>query len=95
MQQNSMTSERFQTIVHDTIGWSLQQFAQIVDRNERTVRRWGNGGMEIPPEVAEWLETIAACHEANPPPRNPRRNTLVEEPAPSAHELARIIRLKD
>lgn len=53
----------------DTIGWSQRQLARVLDRHEGTVRQWARGSVQIPGEVAAWLEALAAAHEANPPPR--------------------------
>ena len=49
--------------------WSQRGLATIVNRHEGTVRQWARGTVEIPADVATWLETFARYAERNPPPR--------------------------
>lgn len=52
----------------DALRWSGRSLAAVLRLNERTVRRWAAGEYDPPPAVLAWLETLAACHRANPPP---------------------------
>lgn len=65
----SMTVERLIECQH-AIGWSNRQLAEILDMNERQVRRW-RAGSPVPPPVAAWLERLAHAHQANPAPAKP------------------------
>lgn len=53
--------------------WSQRGLADALARAEGTVRQWARGAVQIPPEVAEWLEVLALVHFENPPPERPRR----------------------
>lgn len=48
--------------------WGPVVLSELLDVNERTVRRWIAGQNDPPPAVLEWLEKLAAFVEANPPP---------------------------
>jgi len=48
--------------------WGPTDLADEINVNERTVRRWLVGQNETPEWVLEWLETLAAFHEAHPAP---------------------------
>ena len=48
--------------------WSQRGLADVLRYSEGTVRGWARGARPIPPEVAEWLETLAAVHLAHPLP---------------------------
>lgn len=65
-----MTAERFRACL-DAIGWSGRALAALLDIDERQVRRWTSGQYAIPPDVGDWLETLADVHEHNPPPVKP------------------------
>lgn len=43
-------------------GLSARRFAReiLAGRDERTVRRWLSGEVEMPPGVAEWVASLAA-----------------------------------
>ena len=62
-----MTPDRLRTCL-DLIGWSQRQLAGILAIQFSSVQRWANGQTAIPPQVAEWLERVAATHEQNPLP---------------------------
>lgn len=49
--------------------WSQRGLADALGRQEGTVRQWARGAVQIPEEVAAWLEKLARHHERNPPPR--------------------------
>jgi hypothetical protein len=66
-----MDPDRFRECL-DVIGWPLRGLARLLDVNFATVQRWANGAQEIPPHIADWLDTVAKCHEANPPPHRGR-----------------------
>lgn len=52
----------------DAIGWSQRGLADRLGWDEGTVRRWMRDGGEAPITVDLWLATLAAFHQANPPP---------------------------
>ena len=52
----------------DAIGWSQRQLARVLGRQEGTVRQWARGAVQIPDDVAGWLERIAKAHFLYPPP---------------------------
>ena len=55
------------------LGWSDRELARRTDRHQTTVARWTGGTSPVDPEVAAWLETLVALHEAHPAPRRARR----------------------
>lgn len=63
-----MTHTRLSAIL-TLLRWSARDLAAAVAMNERTVRRWLSGDYPIPADVADWLETLAAAHAANPAPK--------------------------
>ena len=62
-----MTSTRLRECL-DALGWSQRGLADMLGLHETRVRRWARGLVEVPPEVAQWLETLAATHAAHPLP---------------------------
>jgi hypothetical protein len=40
------------------------------------VEAWATGSVEIPTRLGAWLETLAKCHEAIPPPTTYRGRSL-------------------
>lgn len=52
----------------NALHWSQRDFAAVVGRDERTVRRWASGEYSIPPALLAWLEAASAWMRANPPP---------------------------
>lgn len=52
------------------IGWSQRGLADLLDVDERQVRRWATGAT-VPPAIAAWLTRLADFHEINPPPSRP------------------------
>ena len=63
-----MRDTRLRTAL-DRLHWSGRSLAAILGHNERTVRRWIAGEYEAPDDVLAWVETLAAFHEAHPPPQ--------------------------
>lgn len=51
-----------------SLRWTQRGLAAILRHDERRVRRWLAGETEPPTEVLEWLERLAAFHDADPPP---------------------------
>lgn len=51
-----------------TLHWSQRALADILAYSEGTVRGWARGSRPVPPDVAAWLEALAAVHAANPRP---------------------------
>jgi hypothetical protein len=54
------------------IGWTPIRLAQALRVSRQTVTRWLAGQRPVPVPVAAWLDAIATCHRANPPPVIPR-----------------------
>jgi hypothetical protein len=67
-----MSPERLREILA-LLHWSQRSLAIPLDCSERLPRAWAQGRETIPPIVAEWLEALAAAHEAHPPPADWRR----------------------
>lgn len=57
-----------------SIQWSQRQLAAMLQRDERQVRRWASGASYMPGDVLAWLEDLAACHRAMPPPKRRERD---------------------
>lgn len=57
--------------------WTQRGLAQLLGRDEGSVRRWARGAAQIPADVAVWLEKLARHHERHPPPR--RHGPAIEE----------------
>ena len=62
-----MTPERFRKC-QKLLRRDAEQMARWLNADPRTVRRWMSGALEIPPEVAEWMEGIGRHLEQHPPP---------------------------
>lgn len=52
----------------ESIGWTQRGLAERLGIHETRTRRWATGQYKIPPNVAEWLQRLAAAHEAAPWP---------------------------
>jgi DNA-binding transcriptional regulator YiaG len=63
----AMTPTRLRECL-DALVWTQRGLARTLDRQEGTVRQWARGAVQIPGDVAAWLETLAAFHEQNPAP---------------------------
>lgn len=55
--------------------WSQRGFADIIECDDRLVRRWASetNPATIPSEIAEWLEALTAAHASHPVPQGWRR----------------------
>jgi transcriptional regulator with XRE-family HTH domain len=53
----------------EALGWTQRGLARSLERQEGTVRQWARGVVQIPEEVACWLEVRASHAEKNPPPK--------------------------
>jgi hypothetical protein len=62
-----MTPSEFR-ICLEHLAWSQRGLAKLLQRDDRTVRRWATGDYEIPTDAAEWLAVLAECHAKHPPP---------------------------
>lgn len=62
-----MTPTQFRECL-EALHWSQREFAAIIKRNDRQVRRWAAGEAEIPLDVAAWLERWAYRMQSDPPP---------------------------
>jgi hypothetical protein len=52
-----MTPERFRTIM-DTLGVEAHGLARVMRCDHRRLMRWKSGARPIPPDAAEWLESV-------------------------------------
>ena len=52
-----------------SLDWTQRGLARLLGRLEGTVRQWARGAVQIPPDVAAWLETRARHAERHPAPR--------------------------
>lgn len=52
--------------------WSQRGLADALNRQEGTVRQWARGAVQIPDDVAQWLEIRAKHAERYPPPVRPK-----------------------
>jgi hypothetical protein len=62
--------------LRDALGalrWSQRGLAEILECDDRLVRRWIGGEMTVPPDVAEWLLELSNLHTSLPPPAAWRR----------------------
>jgi DNA-binding transcriptional regulator YdaS (Cro superfamily) len=66
-----LTPTRFRECLA-VLRWSQRGLADVLGRPEGTVRQWARGTVQIPDDVAVWLERAACWHVANPPPRRNR-----------------------
>ena len=55
------------------LGWAARELARRTGRHRGTVARWTRGTSPVDADVAAWLETLVASHEAHPAPRRIRR----------------------
>ena len=62
-----MTPDRFRECL-DLIRWSQRGLADALGRNERTIRRMATGEMDVPADLAAWLDRRADAMKADPPP---------------------------
>lgn len=65
-----MTPERFNQCL-DALGWSAKELAALLDIDDRNVRRWASGKLDIPDKLAAWLEDVGKYMEDHPPPDKP------------------------
>ena len=56
------------------LDWTQRGLARLLERQEGTVRQWARGVVQIPDDVAAWLEKLAQFHERNPAPRSARHD---------------------
>ena len=61
-----MTPDRFRACLA-SLQWSQRGLADLLEVNERQVRRWAEGAI-IPAPVAAWLVELADFHDSHPPP---------------------------
>jgi transcriptional regulator with XRE-family HTH domain len=52
----------------EALNWTQRGLARVLERQEGTVRQWARGVVQIPADVAAWLDKLAHYHERNPPP---------------------------
>lgn len=67
LRSSLMTPDRFRECLA-LLRWSQRGLADALERPEGTVRQWARGAVQIPPDVAAWLETLARHHARHPPP---------------------------
>lgn len=66
-----MTPDRLRTCL-DYMHWSQREFARIIERDDRQVRRWAAGQSTVPPDIAAWLERRVVDLLSDPPPLSAR-----------------------
>jgi ribosome-binding protein aMBF1 (putative translation factor) len=66
------------------INWSQRQLARLIKRDERTVRRFVNGALQLPNKQIIWLRKLAEFHAQNPPPVEPKKNMQQSKTASTA-----------
>lgn len=71
-QDEQMTPDRFRELL-TALDWSQRGIARLLNRHEGTVRQWARGTVEIPEDVAIWVEVLGRHHLQNPPPPNNAR----------------------
>lgn len=57
------------------IGWPERELARRTGRLQTAVRRWTSGRSPVPPDMATWVEMLAAFHRAHPVPRAGQERT--------------------
>ena len=62
------------------LGWPERELARRMGRHQTEVRRWVSGASPVRADVAVWLETLTAFHEAHPAPRSERRRSKRRRP---------------
>ncbi|HTI78963.1 MAG TPA: hypothetical protein VL614_00780 [Acetobacteraceae bacterium] len=63
-----MTAERFRQAL-DVLAMNSRDIAGWINADDRTVRRWASGKLDIPQDVSDWLEGLTAYLEQNPRPQ--------------------------
>lgn len=63
-----MTAERFRQAL-DVLAMNSRDMAGWINADDRTVRRWASGKLDIPQDVSDWLEGLTAYLEQNPRPQ--------------------------
>jgi len=64
----SMSSYRL-LVCLAVISWTERELARRTGRLQTTVRRWTTGRSPVQADVAAWVETLAALHQAHPAPQ--------------------------
>ena len=85
------------------LGWSARELARRTGRHRTTIARWTRGTRPVDADVAAWLETLVASHEAHPAPRRARRGGTgapvrppgPDRPAPRHNESAALLPFAD
>lgn len=62
-----MTPDRLRECLA-ALGWTQRGLARLLERQEGTVRQWARAAVQIPDDVAGWLEIRAKHAERHPPP---------------------------
>ena len=60
------------------LGWSARELARRTGRHRTTVARWRRGTSPVDADVAAWLETLVALHQAHPAPRTRRSRVTAQ-----------------
>ena len=51
------------------LGWTQRGLARVLGRDEGNIRQMARGTVQVPEDVAAWLEKLARYHERNPAPK--------------------------
>lgn len=73
----------------EELGWSRAVLARKLDCSRVLVLYWEQGLRSTPPQVTEWIATLAAAHRALPPPRDWRVQSEVPPGAPHKQATSR------
>lgn len=76
-----MTDDRFAEILN-ALRWGERTLAVALDEHWKTVRRWRQDPSQMPPNVEQWLESIASPLLAQPQPEGWADRLPQKRPAP-------------
>jgi hypothetical protein len=72
-----MTPDEFRASLA-TLRWSTRRCAEMINCDDRLVRRWASGAVPIPPSVGVWLAGLVDFHNAHPAPQDWRKRHSTE-----------------
>lgn len=62
-----MTPDRLRDCM-TAIGWGGSALSEVLGINRTSVSNWMSGKFVVPQNVADWIERLAAAHDAYPLP---------------------------
>ena len=69
-------TERRMRIALGTLFWGAGSLAGALGVRADTAKKWLASKSRLPADILPWLETLAAFHRANPPPKAPEIPSL-------------------